>query len=79
MCQSTHLEIINSIRQFSEQDMLLIKNVITRYQKYPNDAHRNAIRETVTHMMERLDIDTRPKNHIKFLKTLISDYIVLMR
>ncbi len=68
-----------SVRQFSEQDMLLIKNVISRFQKYPNTSHRDAVRETVSHMMEKLDLEQRPKNNVKFLKTLISDYIVLTR
>ncbi len=68
-----------SVRQFSEKDMLLIKTVIARYQKYPNDSHRDVVKKTVSHMMEKLDIEKRPLNSIKFLKTLISDYIVLTR
>jgi len=68
-----------AIRQFSEKDMLLIKSVISRYNKYRNDSHRNAVRATVNHMMEKLDLKERPKDSIKFLKTLITDYIVLTR
>ncbi len=68
-----------AIRQFSEKDMLLIKSVISRYNKYRNESHRNAVKSTVTHMMEKLEIKERPKDSIKFLKTLITDYIVLTR
>lgn len=68
-----------AVRQFSEQDMLLIKSVISRYNKYRNESHRTAVKATVNHMMDKLELKERPKDSIKFLKTLITDYIVLTR
>lgn len=68
-----------SIKNFTEQEMLLIKNIITRYKKYPNDAHRSAVMETVKKCMDLLEIEEVPKDKIGFLKTLIRDYIVLTR
>jgi len=76
---SDHEVTYPAIRQFSEKDMLLIKSVISRYNKYRNESHRTAVRATVTHMMEKLGLKERPKDSIKFLKTLITDYIVLTR
>ncbi len=67
------------IKSFNEQEMLLIKNVITRYKKYPNEAHRTAVMDVVKKCMEILEIEKPPKDKIGFLKTLIRDYIVLTR
>ena len=67
------------VKNLSEQDMLLIKNVIGRYQKYPNKAHSSAVNEVVEKVMKLLDIQNVPQNKLEFLKTLIRDYIVLTR
>lgn len=67
------------VRQFSEADMLTIKNAIERSRRFPNDAHRKVINELTTKVLEELDIRERPRDPIKFLKTLVSDYIVLTR
>lgn len=68
------------VRQLSEQDMLLIKNIINRYQTYKNEAHARAVHQVVERIREQLDIQDVPKrNKIEFLKTLIRDYIVLTR
>ena len=68
-----------AVRQLSEQDMLLIKNVISRYQKYKNQAHAEVVLEVVEKLKNRLELEQLPKNKIEFLKTLIRDYIVLTR
>ncbi len=67
------------VKKLSEQDMLLIKNIISRYSKYKNDAHRSVIDELITKIRQELDIKELPTDKIAFLKTLIRDYIVLTR
>ncbi len=69
------------IRQFSEQDMLLIKNIIARSRKYRNAAHSEVLSDVVKHVALKLDIPDRevPRDQVGFLKTLIRDYIVLTR
>lgn len=67
------------IRNFKEEDMLLIKQAIERYQKYRNAAHREAILELTEAVKLKLNLKTIPDGKIKFLKTLIRDYIVLTR
>lgn len=67
------------VRELSEEDMLLIKNVIMRSQKFDNQAHRDAIYDLVKRLKERLDIQELVKDNVAFLKTLIKDYIVLTR
>ncbi len=67
------------VKQLNEDDMLLIKSIVSRAKKYNNPAHREILKDLVTQLSEKLDIETRPRNHIEFLKTLIRDYIVLTR
>lgn len=67
------------VRQFREEDMLLIKQSIERYSKYKNQAHKEAIFELVDVVRQKLGVEEQPKNKIKFLKILIKDYIVLTR
>ena len=68
-----------AVKQLSEQDMLLEKNVVTRYQTHRNEAHREVVDELVVRLQEVLHIEETPKDKIGFLKTLIRDYIVLTR
>ncbi|MBL3657136.1 RDD family protein [Fulvivirga sediminis] len=67
------------VRKFSEEHMLLIKNVIDRYKKFPNPAHRKALQEMAKSAKERLYVDQVMMNDVDFLKTLINDYVVLTR
>jgi uncharacterized RDD family membrane protein YckC len=67
------------VRQLSEQDMLLIKNVLGRFRQYRNLAHRNAVVELAERLADLLDIEEVPADPVPFLKTLIRDYIVLTR
>lgn len=68
-----------AVRQMSEPDMLLVKNVLGRYQNWRNPAHAEAIRNTASVICERLGMEEPKGNKIEFLKTLIRDYIVLTR
>lgn len=68
-----------TVRQLSEQDMLLIKSVISRYEKYKNQAHAEVVLSVTQKLKEKLELEEIPKNKIEFLRTLIRDYIVLTR
>lgn len=65
--------------QLREADMITVKDAITRYRSYPNDAHRDAIVSLAKRLGELLDITPLPKDPVAFLKTLLRDYIVLTR
>lgn len=67
------------VRNLSERDMIFIKNVLSRVQRYPNQAHEEVVEDLVTHLMPLLNIDQRPMQRIEFLRTLLRDYIVLTR
>ena len=67
------------VRALSEEDMLLIKNIISRYSRYRNKAHEEALQQLLRKVMDILDIKEKPRDPIAFFKTLIRDYIVLTR
>lgn len=67
------------VKRLNEDDMLLIKSIVSRARRYNNAAHRAALDSLISRLMSVLDIPKRPKNSIEFLKTLIRDYIVLTR
>jgi uncharacterized RDD family membrane protein YckC len=67
------------VRQFSEQDMLLIKNAVARYLRFRNYAHAAAIADLSRHVALQMGITPPGRDHVQFLETLIRDYIVLTR
>ena len=67
------------VKQLSEEDMLFIKNALSRFRTHRNDAHRAAIAELSAHLIKVLDIEHVKGDNVHFLKTLIRDYIVLTR
>jgi uncharacterized RDD family membrane protein YckC len=67
------------VRNLSERDMIFVKTVLSRYNRYPNQAHEHVVEDLVTHLMPLLGVKVRPLNRLEFLKTLLKDYIVLTR
>lgn len=67
------------VRNLSEKDMIFVKTVLSRQQRFPNKAHHDIVEDLVTHLMPLLDIQNRPNNRLEFLRTLLKDYIVLTR
>ena len=62
-----------------EEDVLLIKNTVIRFERYKNKSHRASISTVVIRLQELLGIEERPKDALKFLRTCIKDYIILTR
>jgi hypothetical protein len=58
--------------------MLLIKDVLDRNKNYPSEANEKALNEVFKIVVEKIDVPA-PKDKVKFLNTLIKDYIVLTR
>ncbi len=75
----TYQPFYPQVRELHESDMIFIKNTLARSQRYPNQAHHEAIEDLVSHLMPLLKIEQRPYDRVEFLKTLLRDYIVLTR
>lgn len=68
----------SGVYRFSEEDMLTVKTVIDRYQKYHNPAHTHLVQQAAQQVAGVLDISP-PDDEIKFLKTVLRDYVVTTR
>ncbi len=65
--------------QFTDEDMLLIKNALTRIQLYPNEATKAFVMELADRLSGLLGIEEPPTKKIEFLRTVLEDYVVLTR
>lgn len=65
-------------KMFNEAQMLLLKETLERYSKYPNDAHVAAVKKLAQKFADQLGIEV-PTKKISFLKVLLRDYIYLTR
>ena len=64
---------------FDDADMLAIKELISRYTKYPNAAQYSLLDETVNSISEKLELAEPPRNKISFLQKVLKDYVMLTR
>ncbi len=71
--------IYPQVTQLKEEDMLVVKSVLSRYQKHQNEAHSLAIINATNHLIEILNISNYPSDGVTFLNTILKDYIVLTR
>ena len=67
------------VYRFSEDEMLTIKTVLDRYQKYRNPAHAELLNAAAERCANVLSLNQKPTNAHKFLKTVLRDYIVITR
>jgi uncharacterized RDD family membrane protein YckC len=76
---SKHEPQFLGVTRFTDEDMILIKNAINRVKKYPNEPHKQLIRELAEKAAKELKLAEVPEKKLSFLKTLLQDYIVLTR
>lgn len=67
-----------NVTSLSEEDMLLVKETLSRYKKYKNNSHNKAIKLLVGKIEKELNIKCETSK-VKFLEKLIYDYVVLTR
>lgn len=77
--RSKHDPTYLGVSKFTDEDMILIKNAISRVKKYPNEPHKQLVRDLASKAAEELDLEEVPQKKLTFLKTLLQDYIVLTR
>lgn len=66
------------VTKFKEEEMLLIKETLDRYKRYPNDNHAAALQKLIKKIEDHLDVKA-PGNKEQFLQTIIRDYVSLTR
>ncbi|HYV93156.1 MAG TPA: RDD family protein [Chitinophagales bacterium] len=75
----TYKPVYFEAKKFSEQDVLLIKQTIDRFNRYKNQAHKEVIQLLAEKISEELGLEKIPSNQIQFLQTVVNDYVVLSR
>lgn len=66
------------VTKFKEEEMLLIKETLDRYKRYPNDNHAAALQKLIKKIEDHLDVKALG-NKEQFLQTIIRDYVSLTR
>jgi uncharacterized RDD family membrane protein YckC len=77
--RETYQPVYMQAKQLVEEDVILIKSTIDRFKKYGNDAHIEAIGQLTARLKSILEIKESIPDNIRFLQTIINDYIVLTR
>lgn len=68
-----------SARKLQEEDALLIKATLDRYRKFRNDAHEEAVHLLAERVRRILEIENQQYDEVRFLQTVLQDYVVLTR
>lgn len=66
-------------KNLGEDNALLVKTVVARYQKYPNPGNRENIDLLFEKLVEELGIEHARHNSIDFLQVIVKDYVALSR
>lgn len=77
--RETYQPVYAQAKHLAEEDVILIKNTIDRFRKYNNPAHGEAIVQLAERIKSILEIKESTAEDVRFLQTVISDYIVLTR
>jgi len=66
-------------KKLQEEDALLIKQTLDRYRKFRNEAHEEALELLTQRIKKVLDIDNVEGDPVRFLQTVLQNYIILSR
>lgn len=77
--RETYQPMYAQAKHLAEDDVILIKSTIDRFKKYNNDAHAEAVDQLTDRIKAVLEIRDSIPDNVKFLQTVINDYIVLTR
>ena len=68
-----------NVTMYTDEDMMLVKNTITRVEKYRNENTKKLAISLAEKIAADLQLSEAPKKRLKFLKTVLNDYVVLTR
>lgn len=63
---------------YSDDEMLTIKNLLTRYQQNPNQKYENLINQTAKRLQTQMELPPT-SNNLTFLREVIHEYVILSR
>ena len=68
-----------NVTMYDDNDLMLVKDALSRISKTPNDANRKFLRTLADRMAKDLNVNLNNKKRVDFLETLLLDYISLTR
>lgn len=68
-----------TIKEFTDEDMLLLKQSLNRYRQFPNDNIKKILIDMSDIFADHLKIDLRKENRLRFLDRVLYEYIILTR
>lgn len=74
-----YVPVYPSVTRLKEDQMVLLKTTIERYEKYKNEAHTEAVILLTNKVAEKLDVPVPKKDKLQFLKQVLKDYVILTR
>jgi uncharacterized RDD family membrane protein YckC len=77
--RETYQHVYPMAVKLTEEQALLIKNVLDRNKKYPGHTSRTLAKELYIKILEELKIENCRQNSMDFLRTILKDYVVLTR
>lgn len=67
------------VTSFKEQDMLLVKEILSRQQKFRNRSTKKALEMMSLKLSKALQVVPAPIDHVTFLENVLKDYVSLTR
>lgn len=77
--QGSYTPQYTQAKQLQEEDVLLIKSALARYQRYGNEAHADAVSLLAARIAGVLRLDAVPRDSKAFLQVVLKDYVILTR
>lgn len=77
--RSKYEPVYPQVYRFSEDEMLTVKQLIDRHQRYNNQAHSALLNKAAEKCSAVLGLSVAPDDKVTFLKTILKDYIVVTR
>lgn len=75
-----HKEILfPEVTQFTDEDMLLIKQTILRRKRFPNESNDDIISDISKNLKSKLKAKKKFESDLKFLERILYEYIILTR
>ena len=68
-----------SVVKYTDKDMLLVKEVLSRHQKFRNESSRKAVRSLSKKISSELKVSRVRLDHKEFLQDILKDYVSLTR
>ena len=76
---SNHEISFPTATRLTDEDVIIIKQSIDRVTKYPNESNKQIVLDLAHNVIHKLGVSEEVPKKLRFLKTVLQDYVVLTR